>query len=337
MKYRSRTLAGLDRLIPGIVYVMCGARGETGKLPIRGLSRIQYIGFEADPKECERLQRNARPGFRFENAIVAGRTSRRILYVTREPSCSSLLRPNAEVFSLLLDGKHATEILREETVQTQTLGELLPKLGVEHVDFLDLDTQGTELEILQGAERFLSTSVVAIRTEAEFTELYEGQPLFAEVDRYLRDFGFVLFDLSRSRCRRRNLQGDQLTRGQLLWGDAVYLRDYGWFESRSSTDGALRLCMVAAHLGFHDYALEGIDRLLSGAMGALSPAQEAGLREARDQYRIDLKSSARWIAMLNGLDFVGLRRPVKAVGRLARQLGDRLVKDKEMTQHNWID
>jgi hypothetical protein len=34
---------------------------------------------------------------------------------------------------------------------------------------------------------------------------------------------------------------------------------------------------------------------------------------------------------------VGLRKPLKAVGRVAAQIGERLVKDKEMTQYNWID
>jgi hypothetical protein len=213
----------------------------------------------------------------------------------------------------------------------------LPSLGIERVDFLDLDTQGTELEILQGAAAFLSTSVVAIKTEVEFAELYQGQPLFGDLDRYLRDLGFVLFDLSRSHCRRQIVPADQLTRGQLVWGDAVYLRDHGWFRNHASTDGTLRLSLVAAHLGFHDYALEGIDLLLRGECGRLPPAQEAGLREAHDQYTNDLKKGARWMSVLKGLDAVGLRKPLKAVGRLGRQLGERLVKDKEMTQHNWID
>jgi|GEM_PF-1183306 FkbM family methyltransferase len=336
MKYRSRTLAGLSRVVAEMVYVMCGARGETGKLPIRGLPQVHYIGFEADAEECERLRQSAPPGFRFENAVIAGQASQRILYVTRDPACSSLLRPEAEVFGRF-PGGHAAEVLQEKPVDTTSLDELLPRLGVQNVDILDLDTQGTELEILRGAEGYLSKGVVAIRAEVEFTALYQGQPLFADVDTYLRGSGFVLFDLSRSRYRRRNLPEDQLTRGQLVWGEAVYLREYGWFRARSLVDGALRLCLVAAHLGFHDYALEGMDLLLRGEVGSLSPEQEAALRDSWSQYRSDLKRSARWRAVLRGLETVGLRKPVKVAGRLARQLGDRLVKDKEMTRFNWTD
>jgi len=316
---------------------MCGARGETGKLPIRGLEHVQYIGFEADPIECERLQQNARPGFRFENATIAGSSSERTLYVTRDPACSSLLRPNAEVFSRLLSGEQATEVVQEKKVQTISLDEAVSRLGISHVDVLDLDTQGTELEILHGAASLLSTSIVAIKAEVEFAPLYHEQALFGDVDQYLRKLGFILFDLSRSRYRRKNLPCAQLTRGQLLWGDAIYLRDHSWFAERSAMDNVFRLCLVAAHLGFHDYALEGMDLLLGGKIGTLSQEQEAKLRESREQYTTDLRSSARWLDVLLGFDSIGLRKPLKATGRLAKQIGERLVNDKEMTQYNWVD
>src|ERR1700740_820321 len=108
--------------------------------------------------------------------------------------------------------------------------------------FLDLDTQGSELEILQGAKRFLSTSIVALKCEVEFSPLYEKQPLFGDVDRFLRECGFVLFDLSRSRYRRENFPRHALTRGQLLWGDALYFREHACFalEARGCRCSSLR-------------------------------------------------------------------------------------------------
>jgi hypothetical protein len=43
------------------------------------------------------------------------------------------------------------------------------------------------------------------------------------------------------------------------------------------------------------------------------------------------------VDVLLGFEAVGLIKPLKATGRIARQIGERLVKDKEMTQHNWVD
>jgi hypothetical protein len=57
------------------------------------------------------------------------------------------------------------------------------------------------MEILQGAQGFLSSTMVGVKYEVEFAPLYQGQALFGDVDKYLRQFGYMLFDLSRSRYR----------------------------------------------------------------------------------------------------------------------------------------
>ncbi len=63
-----------------------------------------------------------------------------------------------------------------------------------------------------------------------FRKFIKRQPLFGDVDAYLRSQGFVLFDLVTQDgwCRLpRYLSPFQSQRraGQLLWADAVYLRD----------------------------------------------------------------------------------------------------------------
>lgn len=98
-----------------------------------------------------------------------------------------------------------------------------------------------------------------------------------------------------------------------------------------------KLALLAAHLGFHDYALETIDLLLEGGAGQLSGHESESLAKARKQYLRDLKSGAAWVGLLYGLEAMGLRRPVKLVGRLAGQLSDRLRRDRVMTEYNWVD
>lgn len=98
-----------------------------------------------------------------------------------------------------------------------------------------------------------------------------------------------------------------------------------------------KLALLAAHLGFHDYALETIDLLLDGGAGQLSVHESESLAKAREQYLRDLKSGAVWVGLLYGMEAMGLRRPVKLVGRLAGQLSDRLRRDRTMTEYNWVD
>lgn len=84
---------------------------------------------------------------------------------------------------------------------------LAETLGERTVDAIKLDTQGSELDILRGASRALS-SCTLIEIEVEFNPIYEGQNLFCDVDRFLRDRGFVCGEYLNScitrptRCQR---------------------------------------------------------------------------------------------------------------------------------------
>jgi FkbM family methyltransferase len=212
-KYRSSTIAPLSALIPEIVYVMCGARGETSNRLVRVLPQMKFFGFEPDEEEHKRLSASAAKGFTYFRAAVGGREERRTLYVTRNPACSSLLRPNLALYGRFKDCEPDLQIVEERPIDVVSLDSFLAVARVGNVDFLDLDTQGSELEILQGAQSSLSKSAAVLKCEVEFSPLHEGQPLFGDVDRFLQRFGFMLFDLSRSRYRRATFPPHALTEG----------------------------------------------------------------------------------------------------------------------------
>ena len=65
----------------------------------------------------------------------------------------------------------------------------------EEPDFIILDTQGYDLNILKGAVSTLPKSVLGIRCEVEFLRLYENQPLFGDVQEFLTNYGFKLMRL----------------------------------------------------------------------------------------------------------------------------------------------
>jgi hypothetical protein len=113
-----------------------------------------------------------------------------------------------------------------------TLDEFFPD-GTE-LDFLKVDTDGSDLNVLIGADRLLrGGAFLGLVIEAQF----QGWPhdyanTFANIDRLLRSRGFALYDLDRNRYTRAALPGRfeatfpaQTLTGQLLWGDALYFRD----------------------------------------------------------------------------------------------------------------
>ena len=64
------------------------------------------------------------------------------------------------------------------------------RVEVINPDFVKLDTQGTELYILKGMQHTLTRSIFSVEVEVEFIEMYQDQPLFNEVDSFMRERRF---------------------------------------------------------------------------------------------------------------------------------------------------
>jgi hypothetical protein len=122
-----------------------------------------------------------------------------------------------------------------------------------------------------------------VEAEVEFAPIYQDQPLFADVDRYLRGLGFQLFDLRSVYWKRetgRSLGGPY---GQVVWADALYLKELPALHAMLSGLGAearksklLRAVSVSLLYGYHDYAIA----IARHAGDVLSP-DEIALIEAR--------------------------------------------------------
>jgi FkbM family methyltransferase len=199
------------------------------------------------------------------------------LYVARDRGLTSILQPNRPFVDAFPDAaRFDTTEVQELTVDT--LDHQLDRHGIDDVDFIKVDTQGSELFVLQGASRVLGQHVVGVEVEVEFASIYGGQPLFADVDRHMREHGFDLFDLRRVYWKRdagRSLGGPY---GQIVWADALYLKTLPALSgviSERAPDARkgklLRALSVSLLYGYHDHALA-----LARASGeVLSPAEIA--------------------------------------------------------------
>eukprot|EP00660_Eupelagonema_oceanica_P019425 gene19425-biopygen2154 len=126
---------------------------------------------------------------------------------------------------------------------------------------------GAELAVLRGAVVALAECVV-VEVEVEFAQLYVGQPLFADVDAFLRSqgFGFHRFTGIQGRTLKPFIQPQNpYSYTQQLWADAVYRPSRKTIPISRSREGLGRVFMATERVPGHAAMFINRVTLLAGA------------------------------------------------------------------------
>jgi FkbM family methyltransferase len=246
----------------------------------RGVATL--IGFEPQEEECARCNAAAGPGRTFLPEALGDGTARPFYRCQFAPT-SSLYKPNFTFVDQFNGLGELMKVTGTSTVQTKRLDDIEEARGT---DFLKLDVQGAELDILTHAKETLK-HVSIVQAEVSFAPLYEDQPLFADVDTCLREQGFVFhtFKGFGSRMLKPFASESSPYAGlqQILWTDAVYAKPFGPSPEDLSPDILLKRAILF-HTIYHSYdftarALQAYDELTGQALlpayGASLNAQQA--------------------------------------------------------------
>lgn len=218
---------------------------------------IRVIGFEPDAREFEKLTMDDH--FIWVNKALYSDNDNHELFITKWQTNTSFLRPNVRIIRDLYIEESNFDILRTISVPCEKLDDLVVREDL-NLDALKLDTQGTELYILQGAEKNLENNLFAVESEVEFVELYEGQPLFADIDRFLRAKGYILMDYGNMTfLKGRHSLGLGGPKGFLVAADALYFKSidqiYGILKENDKSK-FVSIIMICLAYGYSDYAIE---------------------------------------------------------------------------------
>jgi FkbM family methyltransferase len=83
---------------------------------------------------------------------------------------------------------------RGSSLPMTTLDVIVTAVGFDKPDFIKIDVQGYELEVLKGGQQALH-SAEAVLMEVNLLEIHDGVPLFHEAMRFMADSGFRLYDI----------------------------------------------------------------------------------------------------------------------------------------------
>lgn len=245
-----------------ILFADVGARGGPPMNWLRIGCDVAYICFEPDSEEALKIEREFSRTQAFRGVVhqkaLGAKDGIETLRLTRFRPSSSLLEPNNDLLFKMADSDFYS-VEQRIPVPITTLDSALEssKAGI---DFLKIDVQGYELEVLKGGGNTIN-DVVGCELEVSFLEIYKNQPLFAELDIFMRSHGFFLADLERFWWRRKEAPIPVQERGSLSYGNAFYLKSNALEPADRSA--ALKNSIICSAMGMDELSWEIVSAALA--------------------------------------------------------------------------
>lgn len=330
------------RLLPEsrLTVIDAGAAGggETGRWGFLG-KNLELHGFEADPAACKKLLAAAPAGatVRYHNVFLGKSMPKRTFLMAREYNNSFYptdyawyARKRTWPTGPVVRASEAFAVVKTMEVESVSLDDWTAREGIAGVDYLKVDIEGAELELMEASPRIMA-GVLGVSVDVIFHADWIGAPIFSDIDRWMLSQGFVLFDVTDV---KHGTQFDTpivapyrhpTLRGQVACANAIYFRD-PLVEGAAPMPvaGMLKLAAIAEVHGHVELAFE----LLRAAARAADPALPASTigeveRAAEAEYRAMLEqaSFAHWRNRL----VRSVRRIVpKPLWKVAKKVSDRI-------------
>lgn len=247
-------------------------------------SQLELHSFEADETECEKLNELAKSGMliRNYNMFLGAPQKARIFYIAREFNNSFFptdiawyQRRRTYWKGPVVRTSDMYAVVKTIEVESVSLDDWAERAGASGVDYLKVDIEGAELELMQTSPRIMA-GVLGVSTDVTFHADWIGAPTFADVDKWMVSNGFVLFDLQG--VKRGTFfdtpvvapRGHPVLSGQLACANAIYFRDpLGEGAAPMAPDSMLKLAAIAEVHGQVEFAFE-----LVRTVGRLSSASD---------------------------------------------------------------
>lgn len=192
--------------ITGVMHV--GAFAGEELISYRNLGLKNTVMFEPQPDLYNLVQGKLIDSEKIHNVALGSRQCEKEMHVSWRSG--GVQQGSGASSSLMKPKKHLTEhtdVLFNDSISVKV--DILDNYYDPVYNFLNIDVQGYELEVLKGAVNSLTT-VDSMILEVNRDEVYEGCPMVEDLDEFLEEFGF---------SRLATYWQSQ------SWGDAFYARN----------------------------------------------------------------------------------------------------------------
>lgn len=221
-------------------------------------SNINVILVEPDPEEAGILSKNKDISV-LPYALWDKQTTL-TLNLNNSPGTSSVFDANMDFLKQFANSERFLPKNKIE-VKTQTIDNLAKNNELGNIDFIKIDVQGAELAILKGGAHYLNKNLIGLEAEVEFSPIYKDQPLFSELEIFVRQaLGLELWDIRKSYWKYKQNHYKNPTKGRLIFGDALFLRPVStldaWLiniEQSVAKEKLMMLIVTTMAYGYLDY------------------------------------------------------------------------------------
>ncbi len=129
-----------------------------------------------------------------QKALWSSKEKKKLYFLGNRPGSSSMFKPNIEKFNLhniKIKDYEKFNVTKTIEVDCDTLNNSLTNINVKNLDYLKIDTQGAELEILKGLGEFRP---LFIRIEAHVFSMYHDVPSWHKLLNYLYELKYITID-----------------------------------------------------------------------------------------------------------------------------------------------
>ena len=159
----------------------------------------KIIGFDIMDDELNYLQNDFTNNVVYKN-IVFDKEEECFFYICKRNRVSSLFKPNMKILDTYIKYLNNIrkpkrynidkyDIIKVKKIKCTRLDTVLNDLDVDF-DFLKVDTEGADFNVIKSLGNYLDTQIIGIHTELYFKEMYKGITLFDEVNSFLEDHNF---------------------------------------------------------------------------------------------------------------------------------------------------
>ena len=153
---------------------------------------FEIIMVEPIKEEAEKLKKKFK--YVIDKGLWSSNKKKSIYILKNRLGSSSMYEPNPssfEIHSIKEKDYNSYEVTKKTEIDCETLDHTLHKINVKIIDYLKLDTQGAELEILKGMKNY---KPLVIKLEAHIFSMYKEVPAWSELMDHLNKLGYMVCD-----------------------------------------------------------------------------------------------------------------------------------------------